>query len=773
MSKAMLAKQVESNDSILTKSSYYSPMIQKALDNVVLAVQDKLNVPDVAIALVENKELLLVSNMDECDKTVALTKQLCAKTIELNDTLSIEDICADEVCVNSDTLNESSKMSGFIGIPIRKENKAVGALHLFTENIADFTEEEIEFLHAKADAVSIALSAANFSHQFMIEHNLLSKGPISSLIIDSKPGWPTVFVSANCYNLLGLSANTNEQLFRIDDFIHPDHKTIFKRSLTFHRSTQIQDLETEYDVVLPSGEYKSIRQVSYGEYSEAGKLIYVRLYLIDQTSQKELEVRLRKVKERSSLIIETLDLATWDLDPITNFTQVNHRWYQMIGLNFEDQEPAKNVWERRLHPLDKKRVTEELDDLTAGNRDTLNQIYRIRHETGHWIWVEGFGKTVEYNSEGKPSRILGTQRDVTEQHKAIIIRQKQDALVALMSKAQEVFLEESDLRAACSSIFESLLDLAESEFGFIGERIISEKGKVALKIQAISDISWDTQSKELYSRYVNDGLVFENLDNLFGRVITTENEVISNDVAKDAHSSGTPKGHPDMDCFLGLPIKFDGVVYGMIGLANRVVGYDRELIDFLKPLLANLGLLMRVRGIDAARVSAERELKSLATTDDLTQLPNRRVFTTHVESAYQLLKRHGESFCVAIIDIDYFKSINDSFGHDAGDEVLKRFAKILLDGKRANDVIARFGGEEFALIAAKTSIEEAIIACERIRTDIEESDFSQQVLSRKITVSIGVTQSLTGEESIDEIIKRADLALYKAKESGRNRVESM
>ena len=318
MSKAMLAKQVESNDGILTKSSYYSPMIQKALDNVVLAVQGKLNVPDVAIALLENKELLLVSNMDECDKTVALTKQLCAQTIELNDTLSIENICADEVCVNSDTLNESSKMSGFIGIPIRKENKAVGALHLFTDKIADFTEEEIAFLHTKADAVSIALSAANFSHQFMIEHNLLSKGPISSLIIDSKPGWPTVFVSANCYNLLGLSANTNEQLFRIDDFIHPDHKTIFKRSLTFHRSTQIQDLETEYDVVLPSGEYKSIRQVSYGEYSEAGKLIYVRLYLIDQTSQKELEVRLRKVKERSSLIIETLDLDGVVYPPASN-----------------------------------------------------------------------------------------------------------------------------------------------------------------------------------------------------------------------------------------------------------------------------------------------------------------------------------------------------------------------------------------------------------------------------------------------------------------------
>jgi diguanylate cyclase (GGDEF)-like protein/PAS domain S-box-containing protein len=773
MSKANLVNQVENADKILTKNAYYSPMIQKALDSVVLAVQAKINVFQASIGIIENKELEIVSNIGGCDKTSDLSRQLCAKTIELNDVLKIENVSSYDTNLNINTQDETLQILGFIGVPIRKNNKAVGALFLCTDNTSKVNDEQFEFLHNKAEAITIALTAGNFSHQFMIEHNLLSKGPISSLIVDSKPGWPTVFVSANCYSLLGVDSRTAGQQFRLDDFIYPEHKTIFKRSLNFHRTTEIQDLETEYDVVLPNGEYKSIRQVSYGEYSEVGKLLYVRLYLIDQTNQKELEVRLRKVKERSSLIIETLDLATWDLDPIANFTQVNHRWYQMIGLNFEDQEPAKNVWERRIHPLDKKRVREELDELTSGSRETLNQIYRIQHEAGYWIWVEGFGKTVEYNAEGKPSRIIGTQRDVTEQHKAKIIRQKQDALVVLMSKAQEVFLEESDLRAACSSIFESLLDLAESEFGFIGERIISEKGKVALKIQAISDISWDVQSKELYSRYVNDGLIFENLDNLFGRVITTENEVISNNVVKDAHSSGTPKGHPDMDCFLGLPIKFDGVVYGMIGLANRVVGYDRELIDFLKPLLANLGLLMRVRGIEAARVSAERELKSLATTDDLTQLPNRRVFTTHIESAHQLFKRHGENFCVAIIDIDYFKSVNDSYGHDAGDEVLKHFSQILLEGKRANDVIARFGGEEFALIASKTSIDEAIIACERIRTDIEESDFSKQVLSRQITVSVGVTQSLAEDESIDEIIKRADLALYKAKESGRNRVEAI
>ncbi|MDT0628574.1 diguanylate cyclase [Alteromonas sp. W364] len=773
MAKLKHDNQFTKINKILTKNDNYSPMVQRALDDVVVNVQAKIDIYQVSIGMVESKEVKIVSNIGGCNESADLSKQLCAKTIELNDVLNIDKISSYDLKLDVDTQNETLKKLGFIGVPIRRNEKAVGALFLLCDSSNNINDEQLEYLQAKADAITIALTAGNFSKQFMIEHNLLSQGPISSLIVDSKPGWPIIFVSANCYSLLGADSKADRQYFRLDDFIHPDHKTTFKRSLNFHRTTEIQDLETEYDVVLANGERKSIRQVSFGEYSNTGALLYVRLYLIDQTNQKELEVRLRKVKERSSLIIETLDLATWDLDPISNFTQVNHRWYQMIGLNFEDQEPAKNVWDRRIHPLDKKRVTEELEELKVGKRDVLNQIYRIRHESGNWIWVEGFGKTVEYNAEGKPSRIIGTQRDVTEQHQAKIIRQKQDSLVALMSKAQEIFLEESDLRAACSSIFESLLDLAESEFGFIGERITNEKGEVALKIQAISDISWDTQSKELYSRYVNDGLVFENLDNLFGRVITTENEVISNDVAKDAHSSGTPKGHPDMDCFLGLPIKFDGVVYGMIGLANRVVGYDRELIDFLKPLLANLGLLMRVRGIEAARVNAERELQSLATTDELTQLPNRRVFTTQIESAHQLFKRYGENFCVAILDIDYFKSVNDSFGHDAGDEVLKLFSNILLDGKRASDMIVRYGGEEFALLAPKSSIEEATIACERIRSDIEKSDFSQFTQDRQITVSIGLTQNVAEDESVDEIIKRADSALYKAKESGRNRVETL
>lgn len=156
-----------------------------------------------------------------------------------------------------------------------------------------------------------------------------------------------------------------------------------------------------------------------------------------------------------------------------------------------------------------------------------------------------------------------------------------------------------------------------------------------------------------------------------------------------------------------------------------------------------------------------------ARTDALTLLANRRAFDDQIAECEAELGRSGRAFSVAILDLDHFKRFNDTYGHQAGDEVLRATGRVLRRKTRENDLAARYGGEEFALILL-ASPEDSRRAVERIRQAIEKVSVSFEGKSLQITSSCGVAHSRAGE-SVQELIKRADAALYEAKKAGRNR----
>lgn len=162
-----------------------------------------------------------------------------------------------------------------------------------------------------------------------------------------------------------------------------------------------------------------------------------------------------------------------------------------------------------------------------------------------------------------------------------------------------------------------------------------------------------------------------------------------------------------------------------------------------------------------------KQLKEQASTDSLTRLFNRSKFDEVLADEIELSNDTSSSLCVIFADIDFFKKINDEFGHSIGDEVLKEFAQILRESIRINDFIARWGGEEFIITLQSTSKEQAEFIAQKIRQKVENHTFKHV---GKRTISLGVTQYIANE-SFESFIKRSDNALYKAKENGRNRVE--
>lgn len=174
------------------------------------------------------------------------------------------------------------------------------------------------------------------------------------------------------------------------------------------------------------------------------------------------------------------------------------------------------------------------------------------------------------------------------------------------------------------------------------------------------------------------------------------------------------------------------------------------------------------RAIDEINAAKWVELQQSALSDPLTGLPNRRAFETEGRRAIARAQRRGKELAIGIVDVDFFKHVNDSYGHPAGDTVLQAVATILHQEARANDVVGRIGGEEFGLIFSNISLDQARVVAERIRCAVAEADFVIGEAHLKITISIGLSPLLTCA-GWENGVMHADAALYQAKSEGRNR----
>jgi diguanylate cyclase (GGDEF)-like protein/PAS domain S-box-containing protein len=168
----------------------------------------------------------------------------------------------------------------------------------------------------------------------------------------------------------------------------------------------------------------------------------------------------------------------------------------------------------------------------------------------------------------------------------------------------------------------------------------------------------------------------------------------------------------------------------------------------------------------------EARLEMLASTDTLTGLPNRLAIMNKAEKEFARSKRYSRPLSLVMIDVDHFKSINDTYGHATGDHVLQNVGHICTDTLRDSDLLGRVGGEEFILILPDTPKQNAEYVAERMRERLELSEIKYEQHTLKITASFGVASIREADIAMEEIIERADAAMYTAKNSGRNQVQS-
>ena len=202
------------------------------------------------------------------------------------------------------------------------------------------------------------------------------------------------------------------------------------------------------------------------------------------------------------------------------------------------------------------------------------------------------------------------------------------------------------------------------------------------------------------------------------------------------------------------------------GLFKQVSERNRELLELNRTLEA------RVEERTHALSEANQLLEELAMTDLLTGLPNRRQAMTQLSQAWNVSMQDSSPLACMMIDADGFKQINDNYGHDAGDEVLKQLSKELSYAVRTDDIVCRLGGDEFLIICPNTALDGALIAANKIREKVANLRVSVNGGVWVGSISVGIAVKIAAMQNLEDLIKAADASLYIAKRNGRNRVES-
>ena len=738
------------------------------LDQFIHSIAEIFDVPIAFLGVAEENTQWFKAKHGISTTEVPLNNSLCQLVITADDTICIEDTLSDLRSKDKPAVTGEPFIRFYAGVPFRLQDITVGSVCLVDTKPRVLNDSDIELLlkFSKHLSQCIELIYANLLTED--EHQLLNNSPAALIRWQARPSISTSYISQNFSKLLRIEIPEDLSQFQLENFIFSEDFDEFMFAMRNHQQGA-SFCECDFRVASDGHTPVWYKLVSRGIFDD-GNLIAIQGLLLNNAEQKYLEQRILETNERMRLLLEASGLGTSDWDLQNDNMRVNNRMCDIVGMHPDSVDTSMMFWAQLVHPADKERMQNAIVNSLINPQTPLDIEYRLQSAQGHYLWVETYGKVVTRDKTGRAVRFAMTHRDITEKKLSDLATERQRRLLGFINHAQNLFVAQKDLQMACEQIFQELIDIAESDYGFIG-KVQYENDEPLLHIYAISDVSWSEETKKQYELFKQGKLRFTNLNNLFGHVITSNSPVIANAPKKHLASKGTPKGHPVLHRFLGLPIKRSGKTVGVIGLANKAEDYSQHDVDFLTPLTDTLANLFRAVEVEQARFEAEQRLEHLASTDSLTGLMNRRAYFNRIEA---LTKDQDTALCICIIDIDNFKKLNDTYGHPVGDTVLKEVARTLQHTLRNSDMVARLGGEEFGLYLDSGDTKQCSQIMDDLRTRLQtikvETDLG---ILTEITVSIGATLISRASQSattfFDLAMKQADDALYEAKRSGKDR----
>ena len=450
-------------------------------------------------------------------------------------------------------------------------------------------------------------------------------------------------------------------------------------------------------------------------------------------------------EERFSLAMRGANDGLWDWDLETDEVYYSPRWKSMLG--YEAYQLANNLstWKNLVHPDDKAIVLDRVQDYIAGRVSSFEIEMRMQHKAGHDVFVLSRGFLVRHDSNDKPIRLVGTHVDITERKKSEAFNSKQNEILEMIA-----------IGRPASPIYDAIALMYESRHPGMRCSMLELSGNTLLHGGAPS--LPETYCKAVHGLINGPEVGSCGTSTFTGKRVLVENIETDPKWEKIKHFA-LPHG---MRSCWSEPVKSSsGKVLGAFGMYYDypALPNEQELNDLISAA--------RLTGIVMERDQVQKRIHALAYSDELTELASRASLIQHLEEITKTSVRYNRRFGLLYIDLDNFKWINDSFGHDAGDQLLKTIAMRLKATCRDTDFIARLGGDEFCVLVEEGEEDNAANVATRCLTSIT-APFAIYSRSLTPTCSIGIAYCPDDGDNPFALLKAADTSLYTAKENGKN-----
>lgn len=427
----------------------------------------------------------------------------------------------------------------------------------------------------------------------------------------------------------------------------------------------------------------------------------------DVSDYKLLEMEMQRNKKALDEAQKVARVGDWRWDMITNEVTWSDEVYRIFG---EEPQSFSPSFERFMSFLNEEDQTSLNEVITLAIQK--NEPYNIEHHVirrdGAFCYVNGSGHTL-FNEKDKPIAMMGKVFDISERKQELNQLQKTEAQLKLLGQA----IEQTD----------EMIRITDKNgvITYVNEALVAHTGykRVELIGQKMSVFKSDKQDPSFYK-----------------------------DLWETISSGQTYRG-------IMINAKKDKSTYYEEQTITPIFDDNNEIQHYIS-----------TSQDITERIAMEEKLKQLATVDSLTGIYNRHKINLEIDSEISRVKRYDGSFAIVMFDLDYFKAVNDTYGHDVGDDVLKKISRHISQYIRESDSFGRWGGEEFILLFPNISQGEVMQTAEKLRELVTDISFDEV---SEVTISLGVSTYIKGENK-KSLLKRVDDALYEAKNAGRNRV---
>lgn len=471
---------------------------------------------------------------------------------------------------------------------------------------------------------------------------------------------------------------------------------------------------------------------------------------IELANERKIKFELKElVKTEEQFVFairEGID-GLWDWNTTTDEVYYSSRWKSMLGYQDDELEATLATWKHLVHPDDKDDVLSNVQAFLVGKSEFFEAEMRMRHKNGEYIYVRSRGFYLTNATADNSSRLIGTHVDITERKKAELFEQRNTKILKMIAKGE-----------LAADIYDEIALMYEEKHPGMRCSLLELDGNVLLHGGAPS-------LPKAYCDAVNGLLNGPNVGSC-GASTYTGKRVLVEDIATDKKWENIkrfalPHG---MRCCWSEPIKnSQGKVLGALGMYYDFPALPNEQQSH------DLLSAARLAGIIMEREQNQKRILDLAYIDELTGLSSRSYFFLNLDELIKTSKRYQRRFSLLYLDLDNFKIVNDSFGHAAGDALLKEVAQRLNRTRRDVDFIARLSGDEFCIVVK--NLDDKCDGANVAQRCLDAVSKPLYLFGQKYTpsCSIGIAHYPDNGKSYQSLVKASDTALYAAKDLGRNR----